>query len=207
MSSENDPLNLEAETLQSFALLSHETTGNQKELVVVVLNLLMLCCKIREKSLIVESLRMEANESDNINITQNALTVSNEEAGAGEQAKEIDLISLGRLSHPLLHPSTTHAAARAYDHVVIIFCAPVSDITFNINDYNTSKSERGARMAKKELKKLYVQSVMGGLLSENEFWFIRKVQKLVKERVGLKSGMTSITKPPSHCSQQPGITT
>ncbi|GKD66014.1 auxin transport protein BIG, partial [Tanacetum coccineum] len=44
--------------------------------------------------LIVESLTMEANESDNINIAHNALTVSNEEAGAGEQAKKIVLISL-----------------------------------------------------------------------------------------------------------------
>ncbi|KAI3784947.1 hypothetical protein L1987_44055 [Smallanthus sonchifolius] len=51
--------------------------------------------------LIVESLTMEANESDNINITQNALTVSNEEAGAGEQAKKIVLMFLERLSHPL----------------------------------------------------------------------------------------------------------
>ena len=44
---------------------------------------------------------MEANESDNINITQNALTVSIEEAGAREQAKEIVLMFLGRLSHPV----------------------------------------------------------------------------------------------------------
>ncbi|KAI3669933.1 hypothetical protein L6452_41423 [Arctium lappa] len=51
--------------------------------------------------LIVESLTMEANESDNIKITQNALTVSNEEAGAGEQAKKIVLMFLERLSHPL----------------------------------------------------------------------------------------------------------
>ncbi|KAK9067154.1 hypothetical protein SSX86_014479 [Deinandra increscens subsp. villosa] len=50
--------------------------------------------------LIVESLTMEANESDNINIAQNALTVSNEEAGAGEQAKKIVLMFLERLSHP-----------------------------------------------------------------------------------------------------------
>ncbi|KAI3768455.1 hypothetical protein L2E82_19139 [Cichorium intybus] len=50
--------------------------------------------------LIVESLTMEANESDNINITQNALTVSNEEAGAGEQAKKIVLMFLERLSYP-----------------------------------------------------------------------------------------------------------
>nr|GFA27725.1 hypothetical protein [Tanacetum cinerariifolium] len=39
--------------------------------------------------LIMESLIMEANESDNINISHNALTVSNKEAGAGEQAKKI----------------------------------------------------------------------------------------------------------------------
>ncbi|XP_071733833.1 auxin transport protein BIG [Rutidosis leptorrhynchoides] len=51
--------------------------------------------------LIVESLTMEANESDNIDITQNALTVSNEEAGAGEQAKKIVLMFLERLSHPV----------------------------------------------------------------------------------------------------------
>lgn len=50
--------------------------------------------------LIVESLTMEANESDNIDITQNALTVSNEEAGAGEQAKKIVIMFLERLSHP-----------------------------------------------------------------------------------------------------------
>ncbi|KAL5582074.1 hypothetical protein UlMin_014516 [Ulmus minor] len=49
--------------------------------------------------LIVESLTLEANESDNISITQNALTVSSEETG--EQAKKIVLMFLERLSHPL----------------------------------------------------------------------------------------------------------
>lgn len=51
--------------------------------------------------LIVESLTLEANESDNISITQNALTVTSEEAGTGEQAKKIVLMFLERLSHPL----------------------------------------------------------------------------------------------------------
>ncbi|PWA86554.1 auxin transport protein (BIG) [Artemisia annua] len=83
-----------------FVTLRDDLKSNQEQLV-AVLNLLMLCCKIRENSLIVDSLRMEANESDNINITQNALTVSNEEAGAGEQANEIVLMFLGRLSHPV----------------------------------------------------------------------------------------------------------
>ncbi|GJV11681.1 auxin transport protein BIG [Tanacetum coccineum] len=100
--------------------LRDDLKSNQEQLV-AVLNLLMLCCKIRENKrvllrlgalillleiarrafsvdaiepaegilLIVESLTMEANESDNINIAHNALTVSNEEAGAGEQAKKI----------------------------------------------------------------------------------------------------------------------
>lgn len=49
--------------------------------------------------LIVESLTLEANESDNISITQ--LTVTSEEAGTGEQAKKIVLMFLERLSHPL----------------------------------------------------------------------------------------------------------
>ncbi|KAI9082875.1 hypothetical protein K1719_035205 [Acacia pycnantha] len=51
--------------------------------------------------LIVESLTLEANESDNISITQSAFTVSSEEAGTGEQAKKIVLMFLERLSHPL----------------------------------------------------------------------------------------------------------
>nr|KYP76458.1 E3 ubiquitin-protein ligase UBR4 [Cajanus cajan] len=51
--------------------------------------------------LIVESLTLEANESDNISITQSALTVTSEEAGTGEQAKKIVLMFLERLSHPL----------------------------------------------------------------------------------------------------------
>lgn len=50
--------------------------------------------------LIVESLTLEANENDNISITQNALTVSSEETGAGDQAKKIVLMFLERLSHP-----------------------------------------------------------------------------------------------------------
>lgn len=50
--------------------------------------------------LIVESLTMEANESD-IGISQSVLTVSNEESGAGEQAKKIVLMFLERLCHPL----------------------------------------------------------------------------------------------------------
>ncbi|PON82110.1 E3 ubiquitin ligase, UBR [Trema orientale] len=49
--------------------------------------------------LIVESLTLEANESDNMNITQNSLTVSSEETS--EQAKKIVLMFLERLSHPL----------------------------------------------------------------------------------------------------------
>ncbi|KAK7374677.1 hypothetical protein VNO80_08114 [Phaseolus coccineus] len=51
--------------------------------------------------LIVESLTIEANESDNISITQSAFTVTSEEAGTGEQAKKIVLMFLERLSHPL----------------------------------------------------------------------------------------------------------
>ncbi|KAA8547874.1 hypothetical protein F0562_004303 [Nyssa sinensis] len=50
--------------------------------------------------LIVESLTLEANESDNISITQSALTVTSEETGAGEQAKKIVLMFLERLCHP-----------------------------------------------------------------------------------------------------------
>ncbi|CAL0317336.1 unnamed protein product [Lupinus luteus] len=51
--------------------------------------------------LIVETLTLEANESDNISITQSALTVTSEEAGTGEQDKKIVLMFLERLSHPL----------------------------------------------------------------------------------------------------------
>ncbi|KAK7295546.1 hypothetical protein RJT34_18456 [Clitoria ternatea] len=51
--------------------------------------------------LIVETLTLEANESDNISITQGALTVTSEEAGTGEQAKKIVLMFLERVSHPL----------------------------------------------------------------------------------------------------------
>lgn len=50
--------------------------------------------------LIVESLTLEANESDNINIAQSALTVSSEETGTGEQAKKIVDMFLERLCHP-----------------------------------------------------------------------------------------------------------
>ena len=46
--------------------------------------------------LIVESFMLEANESDNINIAQSALTVSSEKTGTGEQAKKIVVI----LCHP-----------------------------------------------------------------------------------------------------------
>ncbi|XP_052195482.1 auxin transport protein BIG isoform X2 [Diospyros lotus] len=111
--------------------LQDDFKSNQEQLV-AVLNLLMLCCKIRENRrallrlgalnvlletarhafsvdamepaegilLIVESLTLEANESDNISITQNVLTVSGGEAGAGEQAKKIVLMFLERLCHP-----------------------------------------------------------------------------------------------------------
>ncbi|GAA0151174.1 ubiquitin-protein ligase [Lithospermum erythrorhizon] len=50
--------------------------------------------------LIVESLTVEANESDRISITPGILTVSTEEAGAGDQAKKIVLMFLERLSQP-----------------------------------------------------------------------------------------------------------
>uniref|UniRef100_A0A1D1Y594 Auxin transport protein BIG n=1 Tax=Anthurium amnicola TaxID=1678845 RepID=A0A1D1Y594_9ARAE len=49
--------------------------------------------------LIVESLTLETNESD-IGITQSVLTVSNEESGAGEQARKIVRMFLERLCHP-----------------------------------------------------------------------------------------------------------
>ncbi|KAJ8751615.1 hypothetical protein K2173_025768 [Erythroxylum novogranatense] len=52
--------------------------------------------------LIVESLTLEANESDNISITQSALTVTSEESGTGEQAKKIVLMFLERLCQPLV---------------------------------------------------------------------------------------------------------
>ncbi|CAN1244214.1 Auxin transport protein BIG [Linum perenne] len=51
--------------------------------------------------LIVESLTLEANESDNISITQSTLTVSSEETGTGGEAKKIVLMFLERLCHPL----------------------------------------------------------------------------------------------------------
>ncbi|KAL3378594.1 hypothetical protein AABB24_004491 [Solanum stoloniferum] len=105
---------------------------SNREQLVAVLNLLMLCCKIRENRkallklgalgllletarraffvdamepaegilLIVESLTLEANESDNISITSDVDVVSSDEAGAGEQAKKIVLLFLERLSHP-----------------------------------------------------------------------------------------------------------
>lgn len=50
--------------------------------------------------LIVESLTLEANESDNISITQSVLTFTSGETGAGEQAKKIVLMFLERLCHP-----------------------------------------------------------------------------------------------------------
>ncbi|WOK95227.1 auxin transport protein BIG [Canna indica] len=50
--------------------------------------------------LIVESLTMEVNESD-FGINQSVFTVTNEESGAGEQAKKIVLMFLERLCHPL----------------------------------------------------------------------------------------------------------
>ncbi|KAK2663188.1 hypothetical protein Ddye_001762 [Dipteronia dyeriana] len=50
--------------------------------------------------LIVESLTLEANESDNISISQSVLTVTSEESGTGEQAKKIVLMFLERLCHP-----------------------------------------------------------------------------------------------------------
>ncbi|XP_009785858.1 auxin transport protein BIG isoform X1 [Nicotiana sylvestris] len=111
--------------------LQDDFKSNQEQLV-AVLNLLMLCCKIRENRkallklgalgllletarraffvdamepaegilLIVESLTLEANESDNISITPGVNVVSSDEAGAGEQAKKIVLLFLERLSHP-----------------------------------------------------------------------------------------------------------
>lgn len=50
--------------------------------------------------LIVESLTIEANESESISIGQSALTVTSEQTGAGEQAKKIVLMFLERLSQP-----------------------------------------------------------------------------------------------------------
>ncbi|KAG5548964.1 hypothetical protein RHGRI_014364 [Rhododendron griersonianum] len=44
--------------------------------------------------LIVESLTLEANESDNISITESVLTVTSGEIGASEQAKKIVLMFL-----------------------------------------------------------------------------------------------------------------
>ncbi|KAF7130273.1 hypothetical protein RHSIM_Rhsim10G0059600 [Rhododendron simsii] len=108
-----------------------ELKSNQEQLA-AVLNLLMLCCKIRENRrallrlgalnvlletarhafsvdamepaegilLIVESLTLEANESDNISITESVLTVTSGESGASEQAKKIVLMFLERLCHP-----------------------------------------------------------------------------------------------------------
>ena len=49
--------------------------------------------------LIVESLTMEANESD-ISIAQSVFTTTNEETGAGEEARKIVLMFLERLCHP-----------------------------------------------------------------------------------------------------------
>ncbi|GAV60100.1 ZZ domain-containing protein/E3_UbLigase_R4 domain-containing protein [Cephalotus follicularis] len=53
--------------------------------------------------LIVESLTMEANESDSISISQSVLTVTSEETGTGEQAKKIVLMFLERLCQPSGH--------------------------------------------------------------------------------------------------------
>lgn len=50
--------------------------------------------------LIVESLTLEANESDNISVSPGVFTVSSEDAGSSEQAKKIVLMFLERLSHP-----------------------------------------------------------------------------------------------------------
>ncbi|XP_022939199.1 auxin transport protein BIG-like isoform X1 [Cucurbita moschata] len=50
--------------------------------------------------LIVESLTIEANESESISIGQSALTITSEQTGTGEQAKKIVLMFLERLSHP-----------------------------------------------------------------------------------------------------------
>ncbi|KAL3624091.1 hypothetical protein CASFOL_032907 [Castilleja foliolosa] len=111
--------------------LRDDLKSNQEQLV-AVLNLLMLCCKIRENRrallklgalgllletarrafsvdamepaegilLIVESLSLEANESDNINVATGVFTVSSEDTGSSEQAKKIVLMFLERLSHP-----------------------------------------------------------------------------------------------------------
>lgn len=49
--------------------------------------------------LIVESLTMEANESD-ISIAQSVFTTTNEEAGAGEEARKIVLVFLEKLCYP-----------------------------------------------------------------------------------------------------------
>nr|GFB44350.1 probable RNA polymerase II transcription factor B subunit 1-1 [Tanacetum cinerariifolium] len=54
-----------------------------------------------------------------------------------------------------------------------------------------------------ELQKLHQQFVMGGVLSEKEFWATRKklvdvnASRRVKQRVGLKSDMTFNVKPSS----------
>ncbi|CAI9109909.1 OLC1v1009837C1 [Oldenlandia corymbosa var. corymbosa] len=51
--------------------------------------------------LIVESLTLEANESDSISIAPGVATVCSEEIGTSEQAKKIVLMFLERLSHPV----------------------------------------------------------------------------------------------------------
>lgn len=111
--------------------LREDLKSNQEQLV-QVLNLLMLCCKIRSNRrallelgalnvlletarhafsvdamepaegilLIVESLTLEANESDNIGISHGVLTVASETSGTDEQAKKIILMFLERLCHP-----------------------------------------------------------------------------------------------------------
>ncbi|XP_008230303.1 PREDICTED: auxin transport protein BIG [Prunus mume] len=92
--------------------------------------------------LIVESLTLEANESDNINITQSALTVTSEETG--EQAKKIVLMFLERLSHPLglkksnkqqrntemvarILPYLTYGEPAAMEALILHFSPPLQD--------------------------------------------------------------------------------
>lgn len=57
--------------------------------------------------LIVESLTLEANESDNISVAPGVFTTSSEDAGSGEQAKKIVLMFLERLSHPSGHKKSS----------------------------------------------------------------------------------------------------
>ncbi|EPS73190.1 hypothetical protein M569_01564, partial [Genlisea aurea] len=57
--------------------------------------------------LIVESLTMEANDSDSINLAPGALTISSEDSGSSEQAKKIVLMFLERLSLPSGHKKSS----------------------------------------------------------------------------------------------------